>query len=121
MRLLLLSMFLIFYQVSFGQQKKVCFTFDDLPVVNYGITDSVYQKALFNKIVFSLKTNNVPAIGFVNGRKLYDNKNEIQYQVGLLENWVSSGLELGNHTFSHPDYNKVSFSNYTDDLIKENP
>ena len=118
MKELIAVIFLIFDLASFGQQKQVCFSFDDLPVVNYGITDSAYQKDLFNKIVFSLKTNKVPAIGFVNEQKLYNKDGVIQYQIDLLQNWITSGLELGNHTFSHPDYNNVSFRYYADDIIK---
>ncbi len=117
-RLLVPCLFLVFCQVSFCQQKKVCFSLDDLPVVNYGIKDTAYQKALFNRIVYSLKTHHVPAIGFVNGMKLYSHENIIQYQVDLLKSWMSSGLDLGNHTFSHPNYNKVSYEYYTNDIIK---
>ncbi len=91
---------------------------DDLPVVNYGINDSVYQKELFHKIVKTFKTNNVPAIGFVNEKKLFRNNQLINYQVELLNYWVDNGLELGNHTFSHPDYNKVNYSVYIADLQK---
>lgn len=118
MQKLLIALFLIFNLTLSGQQKQVCFSFDDLPVVNYGIKDSTYQKNLFNNIVNSLKTNKVPAIGFVIEKKLYEKDKIIQYQVELLKYWSSSGLELGNHTFSHPDYNKVSFQDYTDDIIK---
>lgn len=116
--ILVIIVLLIFDIALFGQQKKVCFSFDDLPVVNYGITDSLYQKNLFNKIVSSLKINKIPAIGFVNEKKLYDNKEIIQYQVDLLRNWVASGFELGNHTFSHPDYNNVTFRESTEDILK---
>ena len=119
MKLLTVIIFLLINVVSYGQQQKqACFSFDDLPVVNYGIKDSTCQKDLFNKIVLSLQTNNVPAIGFVNEKKLYDDKGIIQYQVDLLRKWSTSELELGNHTFSHPDYNKVSFQYYTDDILK---
>lgn len=111
----------MFGLVSFGQQKQVCFSFDDLPVVGYGIKDSTYQKNLFNKIVFSLKSNHIPAIGFVNEQKLHNKAGVIQYQVDLLKNWVASGLELGNHTYSHPDYNTVSFQDYTNDLLRGEP
>lgn len=118
MKELIVVILLIFDLASFGQQNHVCFSFDDLPVVNYGIRDSTYQEDLFNNIVFSLKTNKVPAIGFVNEKKLYNKDGVIQYQKDLLKNWVISGLELGNHTFSHPDYNKVSFRYYTEDIVK---
>jgi len=114
-----LLFFIFFFGIQlFGQNKQVCISFDDLPVVNYGISDSCYQIDLFNKLVKSLKTFEIPAIGFVNEKKLYNNGNIIQYQVGLLQSWVNNGLDLGNHTFSHPDYNKVSFSEYTSDIIK---
>lgn len=118
MKPLFFIIFLISPIISFSQQKQVCFSIDDLPVVSYGITDSVYQKNLFNKIVVTLKSNNVPAIGFVNEKKLYNKEQIIQYQVSLLKNWIASGLDLGNHTFSHPDYNNVSFQQYTGDIIK---
>ncbi|HEX2920613.1 MAG TPA: polysaccharide deacetylase family protein [Bacteroidales bacterium] len=118
MKGILVIALLILDVVLFGQQKQVCFTFDDLPVVNYGITDSTYQKDLFKKIALSLKTNKIPAIGFVNEKKLYDNEGIIQYQVDLLKYWIASGLELGNHTYSHPDYNNVSFHDYTEDILK---
>jgi len=121
MKALSVILFLVFGLVSFGQQKQVCFTLDDLPVVNYGITDSTYQKELFHKIVRSLKTNNVPAIGFVNARKLYLNGKLLPFQVKLLKNWSANGLELGNHTFSHPDYNSVPFRSFTTDVIKGEP
>lgn len=36
----------------------------------------------------------------------------------LLKRWVDHGFELGNHTYSHPDYNSVSFTNFSTDVIK---
>lgn len=110
--------FLIFNLAAYGQEKQVCFSFDDLPVVTYSMSDSTHQKELFNKIVFALKRHNIPAVGFVNAKKLYDKEGIIQYQVDLLNNWITNGLELGNHTFSHSDYNEVSYRTYTEDIIK---
>ena len=121
MRVLSIIIFFIPYLSCWGQQKQVCFSLDDLPVVNYGITDSTHQKNLFNKIIYSLKANKVPAIGFVNEGKLYNDGIIIKYQVDLLKNWAASGLTLGNHTFSHPDYNNVTFRFYTNNVIKEKP
>ena len=98
--------------VALGQQKKVCFTMDDMPVVSYGITDTNYQKNLFNKLTQSLRRHNIPAIGFVIGKKLYTADGIDQFQVRLLESWLNSGLDLGNHTYSHPDYNSVTLKEY---------
>lgn len=113
-------LFVLFFSelVSFGQMKQVCFSFDDLPVVNYGITDSSFQKDLINKIILSLKSYKIPAIGFVNERKLYDNNGIIHYQVDILNSWVNNGLDLGNHTYSHIDYNSASINDYSIEIIK---
>jgi len=104
--------------ISFGQKKQVCFSFDDLPVVSYGITDTTFQKKLTDKLILSLKRNRIPAIGFVNEKKLYNKGVLSQFQVNLLRNWVNNGLDLGNHTFSHPDYNSASFKDYSRDVLK---
>ena len=70
------------------------------------------------KLIASLKKNSIPAIGFVNAIKLYHDRNIDPFQVRLLESWVNQGLDLGNHTYSHPDYNSVSFIDYTTDILK---
>jgi peptidoglycan/xylan/chitin deacetylase (PgdA/CDA1 family) len=119
MKSLALLVLLVFGLSSFGQKKQVCFSFDDLPVVNYGITDAGYQIKLMDKLILSLKKNKIPAIGFVNEQKLYDNQSKITYQVGLLNSWVNNGLELGNHTYSHSDYNRASFNEYAEDILKD--
>lgn len=118
MRASILLVLIFFELLSFGQKKQVCFSFDDLPNVNYGITDSVFQKNLINKLILSLKTYSIPAIGFVNEKKLYDKNGIIQLQVEMLNNWVNSGMELGNHTFSHPNYNDLTFKEFSLDILK---
>jgi peptidoglycan/xylan/chitin deacetylase (PgdA/CDA1 family) len=104
--------------MSYGQNKRVCFSVDDLPVVNYGVTDSNYDKDLMNKLILSMKNKDIPAIGFVNEKKLYDERGIIHSQVELLKNWFDNGLELGNHTYSHPDYNKVSYNEFVASILK---
>lgn len=103
---------------SFGQNKQVCFSIDDLPLVTYGVTDTLYQKGMMDRLISSLKTNKIPAIGFVNEVKLFKDNKVISFQVGLLNKWVNSGLALGNHTYSHPDYNFLSFHAFTQDILR---
>jgi peptidoglycan/xylan/chitin deacetylase (PgdA/CDA1 family) len=114
--------FLFSVQILFGQKKQVCFSFDDLPFVSYGITDSVYQQQRMDKLIASLNLHQIQAIGFVNEKKLFDkNGAPIHFQVGMLKSWVNSSLDLGTHTFSHPDYNKVTYSEYINEIIKGEP
>jgi peptidoglycan/xylan/chitin deacetylase (PgdA/CDA1 family) len=119
MKIVILLILIFSASSSFAQKKQVCFSFDDLPMVSYGITDSVYQQQLMNRLVASLNKHSIPAIGFVNERKLCESDGSIiPFQVGILNTWVNSGLELGNHTFSHPDYNKVSFAEYAKNIVE---
>jgi peptidoglycan/xylan/chitin deacetylase (PgdA/CDA1 family) len=99
-------------------QRQVCFTIDDMPLVTYGITDTAYQKSMMNKLIAALKQNNIPAMGFVNEVKLYQNNQLIPFQVQLLKNWLAAGLNLGNHTYSHPDYNSLSSTEFFKEIIK---
>ncbi len=104
---------------SLAQQSQVCFSFDDLPVVSYGMTDPQYQQQLMENLVYSLNKHHIPAIGFVNEKKLFKtDATIIPFQVDMLKTWINGGLKLGNHTWSHPDYNKVSFAEYANDIIK---
>jgi len=119
MRQVILFILIFVASSSFAQKKQVCFSFDDLTVVSYGITDSVYLQQLMNRLVASLNKHDIPAIGFVNEKKLFNKEGRtIPFQVEIVKHWVNSGLELGTHTYSHPDYNKVSFSEYANDIIK---
>jgi peptidoglycan/xylan/chitin deacetylase (PgdA/CDA1 family) len=113
-----LTFFFFFGLIIYGQGKQVCFTFDDLPVVSYGISDTAFQKDLTNKLVLSLKENGIPAVGFVNEIKLYNNQDLNRFQVSLLKIWANNGLELGNHTFSHPDYNSISFKDFSENILQ---
>lgn len=118
MRTFLLTIIILQTNVIFAQRKQVCFTYDDLPVVSYGIDDSTFQRGITEKLISSLKRNSIPAIGFVNEIKLYDHSGRIPFQVKMLSRWVDNGLILGNHTYSHYDYNKVSFNQFTHDIVK---
>jgi peptidoglycan/xylan/chitin deacetylase (PgdA/CDA1 family) len=123
MKHLIITLVLLFsVQIMFGQKKQICFSFDDLPVVNYGITDSVYQQQLMNRLIASLNMNHIPAIGFANGNKLYDSNGVlIPFQVEILRTWLKNGLDLGNHTYSHPDYNKLSLAYFEKEISKNEP
>lgn len=114
--------FMLLVQILFGQKKQVCFSYDDLPVVSYGISDSVYQLQLTDKLITSLNRHHIQAIGFVNEKKLYNKDGMIiPFQVAILKNWANHGLDLGAHTYSHPDYNNVSCTFFTNDIIKGEP
>ncbi|MDQ3712357.1 MAG: polysaccharide deacetylase family protein [Acidobacteriota bacterium] len=99
----------------FGQKREVSVTFDDLPTA-YGASLEAKRK-LTKKLIDGMRTNNVPAIGFVNEAKLYE-RGETDARIALLQTWLDAGLELGNHTFSHINNAKVSLAAYQDDIVR---
>ncbi len=113
----LLTIFLYFITTAvLAQPKRMCITVDDLPTVPYGV-DELKMK-ITKDLVSVFKEYNIPAIGYVNEGKLYKSEKLDSKEVALLEVWLSHGLELGNHTYSHFSYNNVTFEEYTTDLLK---
>ncbi len=108
---------LITSQLLFGQ-KFIAITIDDLPTVTYGETDSTYQQQLTQRLLNAMKEFDIPGIGFVNEVKLFKGKNIIPYQQNLLRQWVDAGFELGNHTYSHMDYNNYSMRQFGRNVIQ---
>lgn len=78
--------------------KVVSFTFDDG-------SDGGHT----NEILAILKQNNIKATFFVTGTAA-------QHHPSLLKNIVNQGHEIGNHSFNHPDFTKISASQTTDQL-----
>ena len=98
---------------ALSQSKEICITLDDLPAVSYDFKDIEFQASLVNKLIRTFNAYQIPAIGFVNERKLYTNGVIVGEKVDLLKTWLAAGYELGNHTYAHKDYHKVSFEVFT--------
>lgn len=98
--------------------RRVALTFDDLPYV--AIVNEAYLPAAARVTASLMKTltrHGVPAIGFVNEAKL-ESATERSGRIGLLRQWVDHGMLLGNHTFSHPDFNAVSVERFQEEILK---
>ena len=102
----------------FAQTNQVCLTIDDLPLQRPGLYDAARQKEITGSMLSSLIKYKIPAIGFVNENKLYTDGKLNPDRVKLLVQWLENGMELGNHTFSHPDYNDLTFNAFKDEIQK---
>ena len=102
-------------------ERRVAITVDDLPgaipatpTANGELRDLVrYNEA----IPAILKAHHAPAIGFVNEKRLHV-AGERDRRVALLERWIDAGFELGNHTYSHVNFNQVSLEEMEDETIR---
>ncbi len=63
----------------------------------------------------------VPAIGFVNEIKLDRDGTPDPARVALLRQWIAAGLELGNHTYSHPDLHVGPLDDFMSDVARGEP
>jgi peptidoglycan/xylan/chitin deacetylase (PgdA/CDA1 family) len=103
-----------------SQEKEVAVTIDDLPFVFITNYDLITLKYFTTKLLDTLKVKNIPAIGFVIENRLYKEKVADTVMISLLKMWLDAGMELGNHTYSHPDFNTFSLSDYENDFLRGN-
>ena len=121
MRHVLLLLCIVAVAVSAQAQTKprtMAVTLDDLPYVR--MSDAAYlpsARTATAKILSTLKKHKVPAIGFVNEAQL-DYGNDREARIGLLRDWVTSGMMLGNHTYSHPDFNQLTVAQFKEQIEK---
>jgi peptidoglycan/xylan/chitin deacetylase (PgdA/CDA1 family) len=99
--------------------RAVAVTFDDLPVVSVLPLDRAGRDALTSALLGAIRRHRVPAIGFVNENKLADSAGTIDpARVALLRSWLDAGLDLGNHTWSHPDLHRVPLTDYEAEVLR---
>jgi peptidoglycan/xylan/chitin deacetylase (PgdA/CDA1 family) len=99
-------------------ERQIAITIDDLPIGGSNKIDYSLKLKITQKLTEKLAKYRVPAIGFVNEVKLYENDTISGRLTALLKYWVDAGLELGNHTFSHPDYNKSTIESFAEEIRK---
>jgi peptidoglycan/xylan/chitin deacetylase (PgdA/CDA1 family) len=72
-------------------------------------------------LLAALTRQKIPAIGFVNERKLGRDGVAEPERVALLQRWLDAGLDLGNHTFGHIDLHRVSVDAFKEEVVKGEP
>jgi len=86
---------------------RVAVTVDDLPWNGPGYSDSEIA-GLTDTLLASLRARGVRATGLVTCRGMRDG-------APFLRKWIDSGMELGNHTWSHLDLNATPLDAWLDD------
>ncbi|MDR3736223.1 MAG: polysaccharide deacetylase family protein [Acidobacteriaceae bacterium] len=109
-----------------GQSKTIAITFDDLPVSTIGPDFSAGSQAkataITTSILTTLKAHHAPAIGMVNEKKLHEGglpSGAINVdRAALLDQWVTNGRSLGNHSFSHLHLSEISLDKAEQELLE---
>jgi peptidoglycan/xylan/chitin deacetylase (PgdA/CDA1 family) len=97
--------------------RRMVITFDDLPYVAIEELGLPNAQRATKKIVRTLKGHHVPVVAFVNEGKLQV-AGEAEGRTALLRQWVDAGMILGNHTFSHADFNALTVQEFEGEIIK---
>lgn len=107
---------LLFLTALAAQQpnRTVAITIDDLPAVAVSASSDWAQ--VTERLLATLRQYQVPAVGFVNERKLYVDNALDSSRVGLLSAWLRAGHELGNHTFAHRAAHQTPLAEYLDGI-----
>lgn len=98
-------------------QPSVAFTFDDLPA-HGPLPPGVARPAVVSSILKTLQAERMPPVyGFINGFRVA----QYPYQIHILQAWHAAGEPLGNHTFTHPELDKLSAEVYERNIAKNEP
>lgn len=100
--------------------RSMVLTFDDLPYV-CPVSDEATLRAKAQRatkaLLRVLTSHRAPVVAFVNEAKLGSGR-ELKARTRLLQQWVDAGAVLGNHTYSHVDFNAVTVRQFEDEIVK---
>jgi peptidoglycan/xylan/chitin deacetylase (PgdA/CDA1 family) len=97
--------------------RRIAVTFDDLPYVAVERQDLPSAQRATKELLRVLQTHRVPVVAFVNEGTLLV-MGEVDARIDLLQQWVDAGMILGNHTYSHADFNTLTIQQFQDEIIK---
>ena len=98
--------------------RQISITIDDLPA---GAAQNMTGAAITDmtaRLLATLKQQQVPAVGFVNERKLFYKWGEVDERIKALNMWLDAGFELGNHTYAHTSLNRAGLKDFEESVIQ---
>ena len=102
---------------STAAERRMALTVDDLPAQRAPGLPAERVAEINRRMVATLEAHEIPAVGFVNEFKLEIDGETRPDRVGPLELWLDAGLELGNHTWSHPDVHRIPLEDFLQEIV----
>jgi peptidoglycan/xylan/chitin deacetylase (PgdA/CDA1 family) len=102
-------------------QRSVAITIDDLPVAQSGPQACDFDRLvpLTSRLLAPIRKDRIPVTAFVIAGNCPKLTPEQRRQV--LRTWIHAGVELGNHTYSHHDFNSTSAGDFEQDILRAEP
>jgi peptidoglycan/xylan/chitin deacetylase (PgdA/CDA1 family) len=98
--------------------RQIAITIDDLPAGAARFMSAAAITEMTGKLLAVLQREKVPAVGFVNERKLFFNWGEVDERIKALNMWLDAGFELGNHTYAHTSLNRAGLKEFEESVIQ---
>jgi peptidoglycan/xylan/chitin deacetylase (PgdA/CDA1 family) len=105
---------------SVAAQHSVAITIDDLPRGgDGGPRDLASVRAMTEKLLQPFREQRIPVIGFVNeGRPVDFGRDGLREVLAI---WLDAGADLGNHSYSHLNVNRLPLEQFTADITRGEP
>ena len=112
-----IAIFLIGAVAASGAGREVAITIDDLPRGGDGGPRNLSAvRVMTERLLKPFHDEKIPLIGFVNeGRQVDFGPDGLRQ---ILDLWLDAGADLGNHSYSHLNINRVPLKQYTADIVK---
>lgn len=96
--------------------RTMAITIDDLPYMHARAGEPMlpHARRATNGILGALRAHGAIAVGFVTEYRLAGD----QQRIALLKQWVDARMILGNHTYSHPDLNRLTADEFAGEIAK---
>lgn len=98
--------------VATAQAQEIAITLDDLPYIMPSRTSPAEGLAQVEAVNRALAAHKITATGFVVGRQL--NRRSIP----ALRAFADAGHTVGNHSWSHPDYGRLTLEEFHDETAR---
>jgi beta-lactamase regulating signal transducer with metallopeptidase domain/peptidoglycan/xylan/chitin deacetylase (PgdA/CDA1 family) len=98
-------------------QREVAVALYSLPYMRSSQDDLAEVGSTTGKLLKTITSNNIPAVGFVGGSGVY-RRDQAGARISPLKMWLDAGLELGTQTFSHRWLYNTPLEDYEADVIR---
>lgn len=98
--------------------RQIAITIDDLPAASSNTMSAAEITSMTAKLLATLQQQKVPAVGFVNERKLFQKWGEVDERIKALNMWLDAGFDLGNHTYAHTSLNQAGLKEFEESVVR---
>jgi peptidoglycan/xylan/chitin deacetylase (PgdA/CDA1 family) len=111
------AMLLFLSWTVLAQSHAVAITVDDLPYASGGVAvPKASAESTNRKLLAGFQMHHFPVTGFVIQKTV--ESFGLASGTKILKQWTDRGFDLGNHTYSHPDFNEITPGQMEQEIVR---